>query len=556
MSQVLNRRTLLTGAAALTAASAATTTVRPGGSAPSTAAADSVVTVRDSDNIVETSAGKVKGFTKGGIHVFKGIPYAANTRFAPPTKPAAWTGVRSSLAFGPVSPQAARTGWSSDENAFMFEWDDGQPGEDCLRVNLWTPGLNDNRKRPVMVWLHGGGHSAGSGQELKSYDGEALSKRGDVVVVTLNHRLNVFGYLNLIEYGSQYAESANVGTLDIVAALEWVKENIGNFGGDPGNVTIFGQSGGGGKVSTLLAMPAAKGLFHRAVVQSGSTLRVATPDRSGKLAAGVLAELGLSRNQVGQLRDVPVDKLVAASNAALRKLMPPGGNIPGSGMGINWGPTMDGNTLPAQPFDPAAPAMTAQVPMLIGTVLNEFTNGIGKPDFEALTDAEMRSRVAARYGADRADHIIEVFRKAHPQDKPCDLHSLIMTAPNRQNAVTQAERKAALGAAPAYLYLFAWKTPILDGRPRAFHCSEIPFVFNNTDRCAAMTGGSAEARELAGRVSDAWIHFARRGDPSHSGLPKWPSSNAEAANTMVFNRTCELKVNHDREERKAVQQSA
>lgn len=504
--------------------------------------------------IAETTYGKVRGLTRGGINVFKGIPYAApvggDARFQAPSKPKPWTGVRSSLYFGPVCPQGPRAGWSVDENAFMFEWDDGQPGEDCLRVNVWTPGLNDGKKRPVMVWLHGGGFSAGSGQELKSYDGDALSRRGDVVVVTLNHRLNVFGYLNLIEYGNRWASSANAGMLDLVAALEWVRDNAANFGGDARNVTIFGQSGGGAKVGTLMAMPAAKGLFHRAVVQSGSSLRQAPPEQSAKLAAAVLAELGLSGSSVEQLFKIPDQRLTAAAVEAVRKLAPPGGNVPGSGMGINWGPTVDGKILPNHAFDPTAPAVSASVPMLIGTVLNEFTSAIGRPELEALTAAEMKSRVTARYGA-KADHIIEAFERAHPNEKPFDLMSLIFAAPVRQNAVTQAERKAALGAAPAFLYWFTWKTPVLDGRPRAFHCAELPFVFNNPDRCAAMTGGGPEARDLAARVSDAWINFARKGDPNHAGLPKWPAFSADKCPTMIFDKKCEMRVNPDRDERQA-----
>jgi para-nitrobenzyl esterase len=354
-----------------------------------------------------------------------------------------------------------------------------------------------------MVWLHGGGYSAGSGQELKSYDGENLSRRGDVVVVTLNHRLNVFGYLNLAEYGEPYASSANVGQLDLVAALEWVRDNVGNFGGDPGNVTIFGQSGGGGKVGTLMAMPAAKGLFHRAVVQSGSSLRQATPDRSGKLAGALLQELGLSAATVKQLHELPYQRLTEAAVAAVRKVNPTPA-APGSGMGINWGPTVDGKVLPNHSFDPTAPSYSAGVPLLVGTVLNEFTTGLGNPQFEALTEEELKQRVTATRG-ERAGQIIEVFRRAHPGAKPCDLLSLINTAATtRQNAVTQAERKAAQGAAPAYLYWFTWQTPVLDGRPRAFHCIELPFVFYNTDRCAAMTGGTAAARELGARVADAW----------------------------------------------------
>jgi para-nitrobenzyl esterase len=432
----------------------------------------------------------------------------------------------------------------------MFEWDDGQPSEDCLRVNVWTPGLQDNRKRTVMFWIHGGGYSSGSGQELKSYDGENLARHGNVVVVSVNHRLNALGYLNLGEYGDQWASAANVGMLDLVAALEWVRDNITNFGGDPGNVMIFGQSGGGGKVGVLMAMPAAKGLFHRAAIQSGSSLRQLTPDSSAKLAVATLAELGLSGSQLDQLQSIPYARLVAAGVAAQKKLNP-GGLIPGSGLGINWGPTVDGKILPSHSFDPRAPEISAHVPLLVGTVQNEFMNGIGHPEYESMTMDEVKKRVTQRYG-DRSDRIIDAFRTAHPGAKPFDILSLIFAAPTRQNAITQAERKAALNAAPAYLYWFTWQTPILEGRPRAFHCCELPFCFDNTDRCAAMTGGTQQARELAAKVSQAWISFAQKGDPNHQDLPKWPAFSADQVPTMILDNTCEVKNDPDGPARRAV----
>jgi para-nitrobenzyl esterase len=508
----------------------------------------------DSNAIVETTTGKVRGYTRNGINTFKGIPYAATTagsaRFLPPSKVQPWTGVRSAMQYGPVSPQPARTGWNNDEVAFLFNWNDGIQGEDCLRLNIWTPGLKDNRKRPVMVWLHGGGFVAGNGQEHPGYDGENLSRRGDVVVVTLNHRLGVVGYMNLSEYGEKYASAANVGNLDLVAALEWVRDNVSDFGGDPGNVTIFGQSGGGGKVSTLMAMPAAVGLFHRAIVQSGSSLRQATPDRSAKLAAAVLSELALNGSNLERIHDLPFDQLVQAGIAAQKKLQPVAA-APGSGAGLGWGPTVDGKILPHHAFDPVAPSYSARVPLLVGTTLNEFTTALGNPAIESMSGEELQKRVAAQHG-DKADRIIQVFRRAHPDAKPFDLWSYINTARVRQNAVTQAERKAAQGGAPAYLYQFAWQTPILDGRPRAFHCSEISFAFYNTDVAASMTGGGPDARELSAKVADAWINFARRGDPNHAGLPKWPAFTADVEPTMVFDNRCEVRNRHDAEERRAV----
>jgi para-nitrobenzyl esterase len=476
----------------------------------------------------------------------------------PPSKPKPWPGIRSSMQYGPVCPQAERTGWANDEEAFMFEWDDGQQGEDCLRVNVWTPGVGGNAKRPVMVWLHGGGMTAGSGQELKAYDGENLARRGDVVVVSLNHRLNVLGYLNLSASGPKFSSSMNAGMLDIVLALEWVRDNIANFGGDPGKVMIFGQSGGGAKVSTLMAMPSAKGLFHRAAVESGSSLRAISADYSLKLAAATLAELGMSANQAEMLAGVPYPRLLAAASTAQRKLGSAG--APGRIAPLRvsdrtgLGAVVDGKILPNHPFDPKAPDISSGVPMIVGTCLNEFMSGINRPDIGAMTEDEAKKPVIAAFGA-KADAIWDAHRKAHPGAKPWQVQSLIGAAGVRFNATIQAERKAALGAAPAYLFWFTWQTPIFDGRPGAFHCAELPHVFYNADRCAAMTGGTPEARALSARMSDAWIQFARSGDPNHKGIPSWPAYNAGKGPVMIFDNRCEVKDDPDRAERRMMQES-
>ena len=562
-SSSINRRTLIKKTAAVTGvlASAVITSDRAGAASavggPAPELSDkSTLLASDSSAVVETTAGKVRGYTRNGIYTFKGIPYGApptgKLRFMPPAKVAPWSRTRSSLQYGNVSPQPPGYGWDMDETAFLLSWDHGVQAENCLRVNVWTEGINDQATRPVVVWLHGGGFETGSSQELKSYDGENLARRG-VVLVSLNHRLGVLGYLDLSAYGERYALSANVGMLDIVAALEWVRENIANFGGDPGNVTIFGQSGGGGKVGTLMAMPRAQGLFHKASIHSGSMLRAMTTEKSQRLAAAVLSELGLSAARVDELHAIPYEKLIAAGKAASRNLMSPGPLNPRKMWELlAWGPVVDGEVLAQHPFDPVAPAISARVPLLVGTVLNEFTGSLDHPEYELWTDDEARKRIAEIY-PENGTAVFSVFRRAHPRIKPLDIYSLVCAAPVRVNAVQQAERKAAQGSAPAYLWWLTWQSPLLDGRVRAPHCSDLPFVFDNTDRCDNETGGGARPRALAARMSQAWVNFARSGNPNHPGLPDWPPFSADKCPTMIFDDMCGVENNPDGDERQIIQ---
>ena len=317
---------------------------------------------------VKTVSGPVAGYLDDGVFIYKGIPYAKAERFAPAVDPDPWTDVRPSRAFGPTAPAPARSGWWSDDQAFTMHWDDGFHDEDCLRVNVWTGGIHDGKKRPVMVWLHGGGFREGSGQELICYDGTNLARDHGVVVVSLNHRLNVLGFLDLSAFGAKYAHSGNLGMMDIVKALEWVRENIASFGGDPANVTIFGQSGGGGKVSTLMAMPSAKGLFSKAIVESGSITNLLSPKYSRRIGAATVANLGLTPSRIEEIATVPYDRLLAAYDAAMKTVAEEAredGAFPANLLdAILFGqvPVVDGEIIPVQPGTAEALALSLQAP--------------------------------------------------------------------------------------------------------------------------------------------------------------------------------------------------
>jgi para-nitrobenzyl esterase len=392
-----------------------------------------------------------------------------------------------------------------------------------------------------MVYMHGGGFSGGSGHDLLSYDGESLARNHGAVVVTHNHRLNVYGYLNLAPLGGEeYASSANVGMLDLVAVLEWVRDNIAAFGGDPGSVTIFGQSGGGGKVVALMAMPAAKGLFHRAIVQSGPFLKSISPDYSKRLAELVVAELGLSKSQMSELQLIPVDRLSGAAAEAMKKMPRPKSSLRREYGEYDWGPTVDGLILPRHPFDPGAPQISADVPLLTGTNLHEGVSGLDRPDANAMGVEELNRLVKEEFG-NGSQTIIDAYRHDYPKATTFELYATIAAASFRRPAFEQAIRKAALGSAPAYSYIYSWRTPVLDNRPGSFHACEIAFTFDNAEICDHYSGGTPEAFVLSKQISTAWVNFARTGNPNHDGLPHWPTFTAEKRATMYFNTPCEVR---------------
>ncbi|HLG40845.1 MAG TPA: carboxylesterase/lipase family protein [Chitinophagaceae bacterium] len=495
--------------------------------------------------IVETESGKVRGYIRKGIFTYKGIPYAKADRFIAPVKPAAWKDVRSSLTYGPVCPMDPTT-TVNDEFEFPFHHNWGYTNENCQTLNVWTPGINDNKKRPVMVWFHGGGFTAGSYVELPSYDGENISRKGDVVLVSVNHRLNVLGFLDLSEYGEKYKSSANAGLLDLVAALQWVKQNIAQFGGDPDNVTIFGQSGGGGKVTSLMNAPSAKGLFHKAIVQSGSYLSsFMEQDVSKRVASALLEELQLQPSQVDSLQKMSYEQLNTASKKALSKvqaaLRAEGKPVPG--FGLSWGPVLDKNFLPYQPDEMAAINISKNIPLLLGSTKNEFAPFI--PGSRGISMDNVKANLQKKY-ADKTDAYLAAVKKAYPGTaKPSDYMDIDFIF--RPGVISHANLKAIDGAAPVYMYLFTWQSPVLDGVFEAMHCMELPFVFNNIDKCEEMTGGGKGAYSLADKMSDAWINFAKTGNPNAKKLPNWPQYTSQAGAVMIFDNKCEVKNNPDKE---------
>ena len=493
---------------------------------------------------VETRAGKVRALVQDGIAAFKGIPYGASTagdgRFMPPASMRPWTGVRNSFDLGHRSPQTPAG--LIPEFAAMDRTE--SMGEDCLCLNVWTPAPGSGRKRPTMVWLHGGGYSTGSGGFI-CYDGANLARKHDVVVVGINHRLNIFGYLYLAEIGGEkYAQSSNVGMLDIIAALEWVRDNISAFGGDPGNVTLFGQSGGGGKVSTLMAMPSAQGLFHRAIVESASAIKGVARNDATDSAEKLLAKLGVKSGDIDRAQRLPIDQLLAA--------MGEGG--PAGNQALRLAPVVDGRTLPKDPFDPVAPEMSSNIPLLIGSVETEVTF-FPEQQLDSMDDATLHTKVKQTAHADdaQADRLIAVYRKGRPGLGNTDLYLILASdASFRRGVLTEAERKAAAAKAPVYMYYFTWRTPVRGGKLRSFHTLEIPFVFENVDLAKSMTGSGTDRYALSDKISSAWVAFARSGNPNHKGLPRWPAFNNTQRATMILNNECKVANDPNGEERKTL----
>lgn len=486
--------------------------------------------------VVETTAGRVRGARREGAVAFLGVPYGASTaganRFRPPHAPAAWAGVRDPWTTRIIAPQInPKVPPPPPGSLFsIIQESNAVESEDCLNLCIFTP-APDRKRRPVMVWLHGGGYSSGSGSN-PTYDGTRLAARHDVVLVAVTHRLNVLGHTYLDQViGPDFAGSGNAGMLDIAAALAWVRANIERFGGDPANVMIFGESGGGGKVASMLAMPSVQGLFHRAAMESGSVRSFMERPEATEATLALLAELGMTRADARQLQAVPLLRLMDAYFAASAK-------VGGAGLGA-FGPVRDGTSIPHNAFDPVAAPLSRDVPLLIGTNNTEVTLfQLGDEAAFNLDEAGLLARMQAAIGQRSGQAAAQLYRRLYPNASPSDLWFLASTdraAGLRRGATQIAELKAAQAGAPVFLYQMLWTTPIMGGRLRSPHGLEISLVFDNPDAptTAAMTGGGPRAQAMADVMSAAWTQFARSGDPSTQAL-KWPAYDLERRTTMLF----------------------
>lgn len=493
----------------------------------------------DTTAVVKTTSGKIIGYIDDATYVFKGIPYAKAERFLPPEKPDSWEGVKKCRVYGPISPQSVEPmKWrGQSDQEFVFRYNrETEDEKELFCLNVWTPGLKDGKKRPILVWFHGGGYFAGSGNNLDCYQGQSLSQRGDIVVITVNHRLNVLGFTDMSACGKKYAKSANVSVLDMIASLEWVRDNIEQFGGDPNNVTIAGQSGGGGKVMTLLVAPSAKGLFKQAIVQSGAMMGITktSKEKSQVFGLALLDELKIAKEDVDKISNVPYPELMTAAQRVIAKTT-------GSRNPMYFAPSIDGEVLPYDFFDLAAKELYKDIPLLIGTTFNELVHIYNN---EPVTREQTAERLKSRFGDDTGK-LMDAFLKAYPNGTMQDILSIDMSI--RLSTIEKATQKYTQSKAPVYVYLFNWKSPVLNGQYSACHNMELPFMFNNIAQQRELTGSGEDAYVLADKMSGAWINFVKSGDPNSKGLPKWEAFTPETNATMIFDNKCELKINHDRE---------
>lgn len=509
--------------------------------------------------VAKTQYGKVRGYLDAGVFTFKGVPYGQTTagenRWLPLKPPTPWTDEYPALVYGANCPQTLHP-WTAIEQTYLFDWDDGWQSEDMLKLNIWTPALTG--KRPVMVYFHGGGYSFGSAYELPSHDGAQMARHHDVVQVSVNHRLNILGFFDASEVGgSAYEDSANVGMTDLVASLRWVHENIANFGGDPDRVMIYGQSGGGSKVTTLMGMPGAEGLIHRAAAQSGGGGNIPSREQQREVARVMMRDLGLPKDDIGSLQKMEWSKLMAAGNAAVAKINPAGPPMAGPGAPgtprVGWAPCVDGKNITVRSFFDEAPAISKNIPMLVGSVSEEGNQMSSRP-----TEAEWHAKLAKTYGEEKATAIVSTLKQNYPHKAIQTLSYMCSGSPGlnslsmRNNVVKMAKLKHDQGGAPAYAYYLTWQTEVLDGLPGAWHTADLQFCFDNTKRCEQGTGNTPAAQALGRKMASSWAAFAATGKPSAAGV-NWSATEPEKNGTMIFDNQCRMVNDPDGNARKIIQ---
>jgi para-nitrobenzyl esterase len=506
--------------------------------------------IGDDIAIAQTTAGKIQGYVLNGIYTYLGVPYGADTggknRFMPPQKPAPWTEIKPTIWWGNTAPQNMDRRYANPHASFADHWNYDDVSEDCLKLNVWTPALADGKKRPVMVWLHGGGFTNGNAIEQDGYHGENFSRKGDVVFVSINHRLGPIGFTDLSGVGgAKYAASGNASQLDIIASLEWVRDNIANFGGDPGNVTIMGQSGGGAKVTCTMAMPASKGLVHKGVALSGSMLKANDQEYSRKLGQFVMEEAGLTPATLDKLQEIPWREYIDIAGKAMDRMRK---ENPLPGFRGGFGPVADGVNVPKGEFFSNPNDHTAEIPLMICTTFHEWGATRTNPKLEASREPEAIEALKSRFG-DKSAEVYRAYAANFPGKKPAEIMTL--AASNRQNAVACGNAKSKQKA-PVYMAWFGWEPNLYNGRMRAFHCIDICFWYDNTDRMYTHTGGGKRPRVLSEKMSASLLSFMKTGNPNAGTLPNWPKFTAQNGETMVLNDQSEVKNDPDRNARKAL----
>lgn len=514
------------------------------------AADDQVLFIGDDIAIANTAFGKVRGYQLNGIYTFLGVPYGENTtgknRFMPPQTPQKWEGIKDTIWWGNTAPQIMDNRYANVHYSFADHWNYDDVSEDCLKLNVWTPAIGDGKKRPVLVWLHGGGFTNGNAIEQDGYHGENLSRKGDLVFVSINHRLGPIGFTDFSGVGGEkYANSGNVGMLDIIAALHWVRDNIANFGGDPGNVTIMGQSGGGAKVTATMAMPASKGLVHKGVPLSGSMLTANDQEYSRKLGKIVMETAGLTPETLDKIQEIPWREYLDIANKALERMRK---EFPQPGFRGGFAPVADGVNIPKGEFFSNPIGHESEVPLLICTTFHEWSATRTNPQLEAADANGAIEALKPRFG-DKAGDVFKAYQANFPDKKPAEIMAL--AASSRQGAVACGNAKAKQKA-PVYMAWFGWEPNLYNGRMRAFHCIDICFWFDNTDRMYTHTGGGKRPRELSEKMSSSLIAFMKTGNPNAGTLPNWPKFSVANGETMVLNDKSEVKNDPDRVARMAL----